>query len=242
MVYPKEFFTLIYKYALKYSEISNEDILEVILNRTPFYYAIGNHSWETDNQSKLWLEYVQGIKEGKSPDTLAYEMYMSHLEEYPNMKYFGCFRYHYVIDKEGDPVVKLHFENYDKSPYGPLSKERKDYRIKDLKEMFSDIKKKHPDTQYVQGGSWLYNYESYKRLFPKTYTTDMPIGKKVNTSVFVIWGPFVNSEGQLKEDMVNDFLKKIETAKTTEELLDAFPLKGYFPKGKIEDFYTFYGI
>lgn len=241
MTYDKEFFTLVYKYAIRYSEITGESIEGVLLTQTPYYYAIGNHTWESDKNSKLWLQYLGGITSGKSPDDLAYEMYIKHLEK-SNHKWFGCFRYKYMTDKEEIPIVKLHFENYDSSPYGPLSKERKKMRISELKEMFTEIKKLHPDVKYVQGGSWLYHYESYRRLFPKSYTEDLKEQPVRDTRIFVPWGPFVSSEGTLKSDLVKEFLERVKIANTVDQLKESFPLKGCFPRGRIEDFYTFYGI
>ena len=144
MTYDKEFFTLIYKYAVRYSEITGESIEGVLFAQTPYYYAIGNRTWESDKDSKLWLQYLDGIENGKAPDDLAYEMYIKHLEK-SNHKWFGCFRYKYMVDKEEIPIIKLHFENYDSSPYGPLSKERKDIRMNELKEMFTEIKALYPD-------------------------------------------------------------------------------------------------
>ncbi len=65
MRYNRDFFKLIYKYANRYSEITGEVIGDVLLTETPFYYAIGNHTWESDRSSELWLEYLDGIKSGK---------------------------------------------------------------------------------------------------------------------------------------------------------------------------------
>lgn len=211
MRYNKDFFKLIYKYALRYSEITGESIEDILLTHTPFYYAIGNHTWESDKNSKLWLEYLDGIKSGKSPDELAYDMYIQHLEK-SNHKWFGYFRYKHMLDKEGIPIVKLHFENYDTSVYGPLSKERRDIRISELKDMFTEIKKLYPDVKYVQGGSWLYNYESYNRLFPHSYTKDLQFQPVKDTRMFVPWSPFVSSDGTLKSNFVEEFLTKIKVA------------------------------
>src|SRR5690606_22552879 len=96
MQYPKELFTLIYEYSLKYSELTNIELVEVLLTETPIYYAIGNHTWDTDSTSLLWLEYLQGIKDGRRPDDLAYEMYLTHPSEDSRKDYIGCFRYKYV--------------------------------------------------------------------------------------------------------------------------------------------------
>ncbi len=65
-------------------------------------------------------------------------------------------------------VIKIHFKNRDTSAAGSLSKERQQVRLYELKLMFASISKYQPEAKVVHGGSWLYNLESYQRLFPET--------------------------------------------------------------------------
>lgn len=157
-----------------------------------------------------------------------------------DQKWFGCFRYKYVEDqKTGEKIVKIHFKNADVSGFGPLDSRNTETRMNELKEMFKEIKEKYPEVEYVQGGSWLYNYESYKRLFPKSFIENMKT-ITAKTQYLVIWGQFLNSENLIKEDMKLRFLSKVTTATNIVELKNSFELVEYFPKGKIEDFYEFY--
>ena len=243
MVYPKEFFTLMFEYARRYSEISGEELGTVLLRKVPFYYVIGNHNWDIDESNSLWLEYVEGLNSALDPVNLAYDMYIQHLEPEGKHKYFGCFRYKCVEDsKTNEKIVKLHFENNDKSPYGPLSHQRMDVRLSELREMFMDIKNECPQAQYVQGVSWLYNYDSYKRLYPKAYTESIKEMGVVKTEFLAIWNMFINSENLVREDMYKKFLTDVSKSKSIKELEESIPYKVFVAKAPIESFYKMYGL
>ena len=82
----------------------------------------------------------------------------------------------------------------DTSGNGPLATSTMDDRIGELTKMFTVIKQQHPDIKKVQGGSWLYNYENYRNLFPSEFTNEMQAREKPQTQYMVIWGQFINSE------------------------------------------------
>lgn len=133
----------------------------------------------------------------------------------------------------------MHFINDRSSIEGPLSSSQKDKRLGELKELFEDVKKNHPNAKYVQGGSWLYNLESYKRLFPKEYLINM---KSIypKPQMLVIWGQFVNSEWEINSERAQRFLDKLGKCKTEEDLNNVFELIELFPKCEIKHFYEFY--
>ena len=166
-------------------------------------------------------------------------MYIKNYQEFSNFKWFGCFRYSFVEDEKGNGIVKLHFLNNSTSKEGPLALSQRGKRLKELKDLFEDVKENYPNAKYVQGGSWLYNLESYKRLFPKEYTNNM---KSISPKpqMLVIWGQFINSEWGVKKDMAEEFLSRLEKAKTEKDLENVFELKELFPKGDIKYFYDFY--
>ena len=51
----------------------------------------------------------------------------------------------------------------------PLSKARAGERRRELADMFAYIKKRFPHVTQVEGRSWLYGTEAYRRLFPEEY-------------------------------------------------------------------------
>lgn len=238
-IYPKELFELIVKYAERYSEITNLPLLEVIRDVTPIYFFIGNYSWDYNPKSDYWGEYVQRIANGEKADTLAYLMHLKNNKRLSKeSEWFGCFRYKYVEDTK---TIKIHFRNYDHSGMGPLSINNKQIRLEELKRMFIEIKMQHPETRYVQGSSWLYNYESYRRLFPNTYTRNMQ-SVLPKTQYMVIWGQFLNSEWVVIKEMKDMFLEKIAIASSIDELHLSFKYQNKTPRGDITDFYSLYNI
>ena len=237
--YPKELFTLIIEYAKKRSVVSDLDLIEVIKNHTPRYYLIGNHDWECNDDSIYWKEFLERYETEEDLVELVYDMYIKNYEEFSNHKWFGCFRYRFVEDESGNGIVKLHFLNDRTSQEGPLALSQKGNRLKELKKLFEDVKRNHPNAKYVQGGSWLYNLESYKRLFPKEYINNM---KSIypKPQMLVIWGQFINSGWGINNESAQRFLEKLGKCKTEEDLKNIFELIELFPKCEIEHFYEFY--
>ncbi len=237
--YPKGLIDLIIQYAKKRSQIFGLELIESIKNFTPVYYLIGNYDWEFKEDSIYWQEFLQRYENGEDLVELVYDMYIKNYQEFSNFKWFGCFRYRFLEDEKGNGIVKLHFLNNRTSKEGPLALSQKEKRLKELKELFEDVKENYPNAKYVQGGSWLYNLESYKRLFPKEYTNNMKsISPKPQR--LVIWGQFINSEWSVKKDMAEEFLSRLGKAKTEKDLEKVFELKEMFPKGDIKYFYDFY--
>lgn len=237
--YPKELINLIIQYAKKRSQIFGLELIESIKNFTPIYYLIGNYDWEFKEDSIYWQEFLQRYENGEDIVELVYDMYMKNYQEFSNFKWFGCFRYSFVEDEKGNGVVKLHFLNNCTSKEGPLALSQRGKRLQELKDLFEDVKENHPNAKYVQGGSWLYNLESYRRLFPKEYFKNIEsISPKPQR--LVIWGQFINSEWGVKKDMAEEFLSRLKKAKTEKDLENVFELKEMFPKGDIKYFYDFY--
>ncbi|WKZ31276.1 MAG: hypothetical protein QY318_00685 [Candidatus Dojkabacteria bacterium] len=219
--------------------ITKVPLLEAILTVTPIYFFIGNYSWEIDTHSTFLQEYKERIENGEDAGEVAYSMHLRNNKLLrKESEWFGCFRYKYV---ETENTIKIHFRNIDRTTHGPLSINNKSFRLTELKKMFTHIKEQHPEARYVQGNSWLYNYESYRRLFPASYTKDMKVSP-TNTQYMVIWGQFLDSEWQLKRSLANEFSLKIDAANSVDELKSSFNFQNLAPRGRIKDFYDFYEI
>jgi hypothetical protein len=239
--YPKELFTLIVEYAKKRSEILSANLVETIKTNTPIYYLIGNYTWEFKEDSIYWKEFIKKFHKEEDLVELIYDMYIRNYKEFSNHKWFGCFRYRFIENEKGEGIVKIHFLNNRTSKEGPLASSQKESRLRELKNMFKDVKDNHPNAKYVEGGSWLYNLEAYKRLFPKEYFIYMK-SSHPKPQRLVIWGQFVNSEWSIKKDIAERFLNRLASAKTQEDLEKVFELVDLFPKSKIDYFYKFYSI
>jgi hypothetical protein len=252
MVFPLEHFSLQLAYGRKAAEISTISLEQALIEFTQYWARINNASflitnnlkWSFDPSTPYWQELCARIQNGEKADVIAYDLYRRNDQETNEGEtIFGCFRFDFNSEFEGDAgVIKLHFHNRDVSGFGPLSRERQAKRIKDLKSMFSAIQENYPQAKVVHGGSWLYNIEAYTRLFPRSFTTHISVEEVPFPRTSGIWGQFINSEGAIKNEMVDAFLTKVNKAKTIDQLLQCFEFKILYPSGKIEDFYDFYAV
>lgn len=143
----------------------------------------------------------------------------------------------FIYDIQGDTVF-LHFNNNEGAEPGPLSKQSMPARLHELKNIFSDLHANHPEIKTVSGYSWLYNLESYKRLFPQPFTQNPT--KITDDFGYNIFGQFLNSAHQIKQDAKKNFLKNVKNAKTYNEVIQAFEFHPLKVQAPMEVFGRFY--
>ncbi len=249
---PLKHFSLQYEYAKKAAKILNIPIGQALMEFTQFWRRIHNPlelkankmEWSFDPTTPQWQELSEKINHNEPPDTVAYELYRENNNTTePGKNYFGCFRYNFIrqIDDEKG-IIEIHFKNRDTSAYGPLTMKREHVRLHDLKSMFESISKKHPEATVVRGGSWLYNLDSYRRLFPGIFTRDMKVEEIPFPRTSGIWGQFLTSDGKVKDNMKSIGVRKGKNAHSTDQLLRYFEFKIVFPKAGIESFYSHFEI
>ncbi len=241
---PLEHFQLQYHVAQRAMELGGLPLEKALMEFTSFWRRVGNAGWKFNEDSPQWTEYLQRIKNGEVPDQAAYDMFVQHGDQADAGKhYFGCFRYDFNEEFEGDTgVVKIHFRNNDSSGVGPLSSSRQAARHDELRQMFADVREHHGDAHVVHGGSWLYNVPTYCRLFPPAYTQNMKVEEVPFLRTSGIWGQFLNSENTLKPEFTQRFLKRVQSASSVDALLQCFEYKILLPRALIADFYEFYGL
>jgi hypothetical protein len=245
---PLEYFSLQLEYAKRSTQISGIPLEQALMEFTSFWRRIHNPlvlkanktEWSFDPATPQWRELCGRIQNNEPADIVAYDLYLKNDNSTEAGKqYFGCFRYDFITQADNDHgIIKIHFRNRDHSLGGPLSKERQQARLQDLKSMFASIRENHPEAKTVEGGSWLYNLQSYQRLFPKTFTSNMKVEEIPFPRSSGIWGQFINSEGQVNEKMKSAFIHKTDAAKSIKELLQCFEFKILFPRAGIENFYS----
>jgi len=151
---------------------------------------------------------------------------------------FGCFEYHY--DQE-TRTVGLHFGNLDTSGLGALSTERRSERMQELRALFSDVRRHHPEAETVQGGSWLYNLPAYRRFFPPEYVaTATPV--RPGFTYFDVWGQFLDGEWDLRPEAGHAFQASLARVHSHADLEASFPFWPLGVRGPIQLHYHFYGI
>jgi hypothetical protein len=245
--FPLQYFSLQLEYAKIAAQILRIPLAQALMEFTSFWRRIHNlrlleinkMEWAFDPKTPQWRELCDRINNNEPADIIAYNLCLRNDNSTETGKqYFGCFRYDFIPQVDDDyGVIKIHFKNRDYSSQGPLSKERQKARLQELKRMFESISKNHPEAKVVIGGSWLYNLQSYQRLFPKMFTSNMKVEEIPFPRTSGIWGQFLNSDGQVKEKLKCSFIDKANTARSKEELLQCFEFKILFTRIGIDSFY-----
>jgi hypothetical protein len=140
-------------------------------------------------------------------------------------------------------IVRTHFRNrVNNDAVGPLHASNIPQRRADLTAMFSHIASRWPEAKTVNGASWLYNTEGYRRLFPQEFgasrtalTGPRPI-HGLST-----WGQFIDFRGAVKPPIVEAFYRNLDALDVTQPWL-SFPYQVLTTTAPIEAFYREYGV
>lgn len=153
---------------------------------------------------------------------------------------FGCFA---CDPPNADGVVRIHFTNRDADDgIGPLDRRKVTARTAELTEMFDFVRRTHPDAKSVLGGSWLYNLEAYRRLFPPEYgASRRPPETPPRLSGASSWGQFLDHRDAFKPELGRRFLEAMDDLDPAAPWR-SFPLPALRASAPVALFYAFYGL
>ncbi len=237
--YAKEFLTLQLQFAKRLATLLDADLGDVLAEHTVLRHLL-NVSVSRDEQSDpLWQAFVSGVRTRPDAFDWTHDFYQRHPAppEDSDRPRFGCFTFAYPF--RGTPVVRLHFENLTSIPV--LKQASVALRQSELKQLCARVRQRHPDAERVRGGSWLYNIDAYRRLFPPAYiATAKPVGYE--TGFFALWGQFLRADDTVRVGAASAFLACIERQTAVEGCLNCFPLEILRPECAVGVFYEFYGV
>ncbi len=239
MIYPRRFFEINLCFAQKVAEISGQSFDNTLLHYTNLYIRFGL-GWDLSPTNPIWQEYLDGLQQAVDATEWTYRFYLKRQRQVVSEARqwsFGCFSYT-VLD--GDRI-RLHFHNNEPPEHSPLSKDRMSERLAELKRMFAWIKQEMSAPTTVIGASWLYNLEAYRRLFPPAYLATAQIGGQ-DFPYLPLWGQFVDHRGHIKEDLVAQFLERLDRPRDLTGIEQCFPFQVLHLESGIEEFYQFYGV
>jgi hypothetical protein len=240
------YFRLQLLFAARLSEITGKPLGEIVTTQTNLHrrFGLGNpHPGAAP--APLWSRYIDGLDqrdaiEDRSDWTQA--LYAEAPDD-PSPTYrrtFGCFG----CDPPNDEgAVQIHFSNHENDlDIGPLDHRRQDARREELQTMIGFVRETYPDAKSVVGGSWLYNLEAYRRLFPSAYgdsrlIPDGPVRLTGTSS----WGQLLDHRGQVKPDIEAAFLARLSSLDPVAPWL-VFPLRAMKTRAAIGEFCTFLGV
>ena len=238
----RDFFDLQLRFAEAVAEETSTPIADAVLRYTNFHRRFGLGDFARDGPRPPWHDYARelsrlGTHDERADWTQAY--YAQAADEQPAFpdQVFGCFEFH--ADEETG-IVRLHF--YNRDALGPLSKARMAERRRELESMFVCINRRFPDARHVEGRSWLYGTQAYRRLLPEDYVRSRTVIESGSRFYGMSrWGQFLDREGKVKPPLKEMFLRNIERLDVS-RLWEAFPLPSFRVSSPIDAFYECYGI
>lgn len=91
------------------------------------------------------------------------------------------------------------------------------------------------------GGSWLYNIEAYRRLFPPAFlATAAP--EEPEPQFIALWGQFLDHRQQVKPDLASQFRAEFSRQTTLSGLLHSFPYPVLRLECPLRVFYEHFGV
>jgi hypothetical protein len=218
-LYSVEFFDLQLRFAVKVSELTGLPLAETVGSRTNIYVRLGMGQ-RLDHANPDWVEYVSALLAARDRAALTHNFHRrrAHLPTGPAVAAtVGCFSFAPI----GPGRVRLHFHAGHQHSDSPLSLANEHLRRGELTRLVSQVAALGSDVQIV-GASWLYNLNSYRRLFPESYLSGL-VPMEHPYERMPLWGQFLKRDKTVRADAVEYFTSRLTKATTLEQLSSCFP-------------------
>ena len=237
--YAKEFFDLQLTFAERVSQLSGLPFPHALFEYTNLYIRFGLGR-DFDPGHPVWRAYVDGLEEANDRREWTYRFYVqrSGATTAPQVAAIrGCFSYALLT---GDRL-RLHFLNVEADGRPPLAAERCEQRVAELTALFAHARETRREPLRVIGGSWLYNLDAYRRLFPPAYVASArPVEPRFRH--MPLWGQFLDRRGAVRSEVKRSFLESLERQTSIDRLGECFPSRVLALEAPVQVFYDFYGI
>ena len=233
MLFSSGFFDLNLRFARKVAEVSGIPFEGALLEYTHCYVRLANlRDFTPDNP--VWQAYLAGLRDAADPLQWTYAFYLEQDAHAPSRlrgPQFGCFSYSRLPDGR----IRLHFHNAEPGDEHPLGADRQEQRRAELAALFAHVREHAPDATGVVGGSWLYNVEAYRRLFPPAFLASARPGEG-DFQFMTLWGQFLDRHGGVRPGPAAQFLERVAHAESLTAAAASFPLRVLYLEAKVEVF------
>lgn len=233
-------------FAERVGEVAGRPLADALLRHTNFHRRMGFGVPGQNPPPAEWLAMVEGI------DALTHKQRVERAHAalaargdasvvlLPGRMGFGCFACE-PPDAEG--MVRIHFGNrVANGDVGPLHASRIAERREELRAMFSWLAAEYPQAKRVDGGSWLYNLEAYRRLFPPEFAASRdPRNGPPYLHGLSTWGQFIDYRAQVRPDVRDRFLAALPALDMSAPHR-IFPYQVLFTTAPFEAFLREYGV
>lgn len=233
-----EYFALQLKFAEVVAARTGVDLAHAVFTHTNFFRRLSfGTQQQLDETDPGWRGFVAEVLAAADKPAHVYRAYLSAPPAPPSAAIpFGCFS---VDPVAADGVVRFHFGNKEPGDTGPLSVKRVAARRDELRALFARVRASWPHAHTVNGNSWLYHFESYRRLFPPSYGCSRSVLRhSASIQGTSRWGQFLDFRGRVVREVRDNFLANLARV-DAEHLCDAFPIPTYRTTAPVEEFYAF---
>jgi hypothetical protein len=238
----RDFFDLQLRFAEAAAVQTSTPMADAVLLYTNFHRRFGLGDVSRDGLNPAWSDYACKLAaldshEQRAGWTQAFYAQVSEERPASSGHIFGCFEFD--ADEETG-IVRPHF--YNRDPSGALGRARAGERRRELQAMFACLKRRFPTARRVEGRSWLYGTEAYRRLFPEDYVRSRAVIEGASRfQGMAWWGQFLDREGNVKQPLRDALLRNLDRLNAN-RLWEAFPLPAFRVSAPIDSFYAAYGI
>jgi hypothetical protein len=233
MIHRKDFFGLQLDFANRVSMLARIPLATALLEYSNFFARFGLGR-DFDPAHPRWVEYVEGLDRTASPLEWTYDFYRSTLPDIgaPGViASVGCFSYARIAAGS----IRLHFHNAEQSGESPLADHRRRQRRHELNALFDLVRSKEDPAVKVVGASWLYNLESYRRLFPPSYIASAR-QREPSFKGMPLWGQFLDRHGHIRQGQAEVLMQRVSTRPCIDALGACFPYPVLSLEGPAEAF------
>lgn len=227
------------RFAGHVARVKRLPLEEALLHFTPLYLSFGLPR-DFDRRHPVWQAFVAGLTAHPELVDWTHTFYLERHADIPPPiadpnPAFGCF--YYAVWPENR--VRIHFWNAEPAGHGPLSRERRPQRFAELAAMFGHLRQVLPTAVTVVGGSWLYNVDAYRRLFPPAFlaTARADDGEY---QFMAQWGQLLDRHGHVRAAAARTFLERLGRQAGDDGLAECFPYRVLRLESAIGPFYDFY--
>lgn len=184
--------------AGRLATLSGLPFAEVVLRYTNLHRRFGLGRADPDRPRLEWRRFAARLAELQEPRARLDWTVRCYAEAHPETSgglRFGCFKFD---PPDPDGVVRIHFSNRDADDVSPLAPAKAGRRRTELAGMCAFIGQHHPGSKVIKGGSWLYNLEAYRRLFPPAYVASRETPAQVRLDGTSSWGQLLTHRGETK--------------------------------------------
>ena len=231
--------------ARRMATLTGDPVGQMTRSYTNLSHRLGQGAPLEGSPTAVWLAYeeaLDAVPELVNQVALTRQTFIEQPEETipaSGQTLFGCFA-HEASDSDGR--VKMHLHNRDTDDVGgPLAAAKAGRRRGDLAAMVANIRKVHPHATAIQGGSWLYNLEAYRRLFPADYIASRAVPDTVRLTGTSTWGQLLDSRSEIRP-AVRDALVANLAGLDPRSPWRAFPLRALRTSAPLTSFEAFYDL